>query len=90
MCSTFKFKSCVGRNFDYEISYNEELRAIRPSIEKYGTIYGIMGMCTGIIKNYPLLYDGINEYGLVCCGLAFKDNAVYNPPSDDEVKKKIF
>ena len=28
MCSIFKYKNIVGRNFDYEQSYNEELRFI--------------------------------------------------------------
>ena len=40
------------------------------------THFAIMGM--GIINNnYPLYYDGVNEYGLCMAGLNFPDNAVY-------------
>ncbi|MGN0177609.1 MAG: linear amide C-N hydrolase [Methanobrevibacter sp.] len=83
MCSIFKYNSIVGRNFDYEISYDEELKII--STMEYGNRFKIIGICAGIIKDYPLLYDGMNEYGLVCGGLAFTDNAVYN----DEMENKI-
>ena len=77
MCSTFKYKNCIGRNFDYEVSYNEELRVIEPN--RFDNKYKILGMCTGIIHDYPLLYDGMNQEGLCVCGLAFMGNAVYNP-----------
>lgn len=77
MCSTFKYKNCIGRNFDYEVSYNEELRVIEPN--RFDNKYKILGMCTGIIHDYPLLYDGMNQEGLCICGLAFMGNAVYNP-----------
>jgi choloylglycine hydrolase len=89
MCSIFKYNSCVGRNFDYEKSYDETFRIVNPN-EGYGTIYRIMGMCTGLVNDYPLLYDGINEHGLVCGGLAFEGNAVYNPISNDEIDRKYF
>ena len=77
MCSTLKYKNCIGRNFDYEVSYNEELRIIEK--DTFGNDYKIIGMCTGIIKDYPLFYDAMNEEGLCIAGLAFAGNAVYNP-----------
>lgn len=89
MCSIFKYRSIVGRNFDYEVSYNEELRVINPA-DRFDTIYRVVGMCTGLVKDYPLLYDGMNEHGLVCGGLAFTGNAVYNSASDDRIDKKYF
>ena len=67
MCSTFKFKQCVGRNFDYEQSYDEELRIIK-SMEFYNE-FEIIGMCTGLVKDYPLLYDGMNEIMCKCISI---------------------
>lgn len=75
MCSIFKYKDIVGRNFDYDVSYNEELRVIDRG--EYNNKFKIIGMCTGYIKNYPLMYDGMNEFGVVCGALAFEGNAKY-------------
>ena len=83
MCSIFKYRDCVGRNFDYEVSYDEELRVIEPMA--YGNELRVMGMCTGFVKNYPLMYDGINEKGLVVGALAFTGNAHYFDEVDDKV-----
>lgn len=88
MCSTFKFKQCVGRNFDYEQSYNEELRIIK-SMEFYND-FEIIGMCTGLVKDYPLLYDGMNEKGLCVSALAFEGNAYYNEREDGKVNIPSF
>ena len=76
MCSIFKYGNVVGRNFDYEVSYQEELRVVERG--EFDNDYKVIGMCTGLVKDYPLFYDGMNEYGLVCGGLAFTGNAVYN------------
>lgn len=76
MCSIFKYENCVGRNFDYEVSYNEELRVISKRDNPFSPKYDIVGMCTGL-SEYPLLYDGMNSNGLVCGGLAFTGNAKY-------------
>ena len=78
MCTALKYKQTMGRNFDYEISYGEEI--VQIPRHKYDNIYSIIGICTmytdanGI---YPLLYDGMNEYGLCMAGLAFVGNAYY-------------
>lgn len=75
MCTILKFKSCVGRNFDYDISNNEEIITIEK--DEFNNKYAIIGICTGLVNDYPLLYDGMNECGLVCGGLAFTNNAHY-------------
>lgn len=74
MCSTFKFGNCMGRNFDYEVSYREEIQTVEPN--EYDNKYKVLGMTTGIV-DYPLLYDGINQHGLACSALAFTGNAKY-------------
>lgn len=88
MCSIFKYKNCVGRNFDYEVSYQEELRIIE-SME-YGNDLKIIGMCTGFVQDYPLMYDGMNEYGLCCGALAFEGNAVYNDDEEEKINIPAF
>lgn len=75
MCTSLKYKSCFGRNFDYDVSYKEQLVSI--SKDEFGNEYAVIGMCTGLVKDYPLLYDGMNEFGLTCGGLAFTGNAHY-------------
>ena len=78
MCSIFKYKETVGRNFDYEVSYNEKLRVVNRG--EFDNQYKILGMCTDIVQDYPLFYDGMNEYGLCMGGLAFQDTAKYYKP----------
>lgn len=80
MCTVLRNKHCVGRNFDYEESYMEE--AIIVPKGKYHNSYSVMGICTGAVDDYPLLYDGINEHGLFCGGLAFEGNAHYRRYQD--------
>ena len=87
MCSIFKFKNCIGRNFDYQISYGEELKNIPKN--KYDNKYAVIGICTGAVEEYPLMYDGMNEYGLVCGGLAFQGNAHYYTSNEIQNKPKI-
>lgn len=71
MCIVIKYKDCVGRNFDYEKSFKE----IPKMYDKEK--YKIWGMCTGLIKDYPLYYDAVNEHGLFIAGLNFEGNAHY-------------
>ena len=75
MCSILKYNDCMGRNYDYEISYKEEIRVI-PKHECENE-YTIIGMCTGMVSDYPLFYDGMNSEGLCIGALAFKGNAFY-------------
>lgn len=75
MCTIFKYKNCVGRNFDYEKSYKEQMVIFDK--DEYHNKYAIIGICAGIESDYPLLYDGMNEHGLCVGGLAFSDFADY-------------
>lgn len=80
MCTGLKYNHCMGRNYDYEQSYNEEIINLPKNYK--GNKHAIIGIGTGYVQDYPLLYDAMNEQGLCCCALAFTDNAVYNPPDD--------
>ena len=72
-----------GRNFDYEISYNERV-CITPRnfsfsfrlIDDIKTHFAIIGITAGI-DEYPLYYDACNEKGLAIAGLNFAGNACY-------------
>ena len=88
MCTILKYKGMVGRNFDYEVSYKEEIRTIERN--EYDNKYSMIGVCTGAVTDYPLLYDGMNEYGLVCGGLAFTGNAKYQRYQEDKLNIPSF
>ena len=80
-----------GRNFDYEISYNERV-TITPrnykfefrKIDAIESHYAIIGIAAGI-DGYPLYYDACNEKGLAIAGLNFAGNAVYREMEDEMV-----
>lgn len=80
-----------GRNFDYEISYNERV-TVTPrnyelkfrKIDDIKTHYAMIGMAAGI-DEYPLYYDACNEKGLAIAGLNFAGNAVYREFEEDMV-----
>lgn len=80
-----------GRNFDYEISYNERV-TITPrnyefkfrKIDDIKSHYAIIGIAAGI-DEYPLYYDACNENGLAIAGLNFAGNAVYREVEDNMV-----
>ena len=80
-----------GRNFDYEISYNERV-TVTPrnyelkfrKIDDIKTHYAMIGMAAGI-DEYPLYYDACNEKGLAIAGLNFEGNAVYMEFEEDMV-----
>ena len=74
-----------GRNFDYEISYNERVTVTPRNYEfKFRKIddikshYAIIGMAT-VSREYPLYFDATNEFGLSMAGLNFPHSAVYFP-----------
>lgn len=77
-----------GRNFDYEISYNERV-TITPRnfkfdfrlIDSMESHYAIIGVAAGI-DEYPLYYDACNEKGLSIAGLNFAGNARYLDEKD--------
>ncbi len=87
MCTAASYKSkdtYFGRNLDYEFSYGEKI-AITPRnypfhwrhIGVNDNHYALIGMAH-IDNDYPLYYDGMNEYGLGIAGLNFVGNAKYN------------
>ena len=88
MCTAFKYRTFMGRNYDYEKSYNETITNIPK--HAYGNRYSIIGICAGDIKKRPLLYDGMNEYGLCCSALAFPGNAIYNKYMDGKYNKPSY
>lgn len=78
MCTVLKYKNTMGRNLDYEVSYDEKL--VKIPRHEYGNDYSIIGICTmhkDVDGIFPLLYDGMNEHGLCMAGLAFEGNACY-------------
>ena len=85
-----------GRNFDYEISYNERV-TITPrnykfefrKIDAIESHYAIIGIAAGI-DSYPLYYDACNEKGLAIAGLNFAGNAVYKEFDEDMVNVTPF
>lgn len=93
MCTaaTLKTKNhYFGRNFDYEISYDEEIvvvpRNYNISIRHEDDLSqhnAIVGICAGMMKEYPLYYDAVNEKGLAMGGLNFQDYAEYSNDLDD-------
>ena len=72
-----------GRNFDFEISYNERV-TITPRnytfefrcIDDIESHHAIIGIAAGI-DSYPLYYDACNEKGLSIAGLNFEGNAKF-------------
>ncbi|YAB13452.1 linear amide C-N hydrolase [Lactiplantibacillus plantarum] len=80
MCTAITYQSYnnyFGRNFDYEISYNEMV-TITPrkyplvfrKVENLDHHYAIIGI-TADVESYPLYYDAMNEKGLCIAGLNF-------------------
>lgn len=99
MCTSLSYmteKNYFGRNFDYEISYNERV-IITPrnyefkfrEIDDIKSHYAIIGIAAGI-DEYPLYYDACNEKGLAIAGLNFPENAVYNEIKEDMVNVAQF
>lgn len=92
MCTAATYSSkdhYFGRNFDYEISYDEEVVIVPRNFQldfkhedSFKTHNAITGIASGIVKEYPLIYDALNEKGLAMGGLNFENYAVYS----DEVK----
>ncbi|MDT6870887.1 choloylglycine hydrolase [Enterococcus faecium] len=86
MCTSITYVTSdhyFGRNFDYEISYNEVV-TITPrnyklnfrKVNDLDTHYAMIGIAAGI-ADYPLYYDATNEKGLSMAGLNFSGYADY-------------
>ena len=94
MCTASNYltnNNYFGRNFDYEISYNEKV-TVTPrnyefkfrKIDDIETHYAIIGIAAGV-DEYPLYYDACNEKGLAIAGLNFAGNAVYREYEEDMI-----
>jgi choloylglycine hydrolase len=88
MCTVLKYKNAMGRNFDYEQSYKEQI--IRVEANEFNNEYDIIGMATGFEQDYPLMYDGMNSQGLCVAGLAFEGNARYQRYQEDKMNVPAF
>lgn len=88
MCSAANYTTknhYFGRNFDYEISYNEQVMItprnyplkFRKINDITTTHYAIIGISAGI-NEYPLYYDATNEKGLSVAGLNFTGYTKYH------------
>ncbi|WP_338348826.1 choloylglycine hydrolase [Enterococcus faecalis] len=96
MCTAITYVSkdhYFGRNFDYEISYNEVVtitpRNYKFSFREVGNLdhhFAIIGIAAGI-ADYPLYYDAINEKGLGMAGLNFSGYADYK--KNEEGKENV-
>ena len=86
MCTAITYATkdhYFGRNFDYEMSYNEVVtitpRNYRFDFRKVKNLdkhYAMIGIAAGV-SNYPLYYEATNEKGLSMAGLNFPGNADY-------------
>ena len=72
----------MGRNFDYDKSYDENFVIVSSDNSEIRNEYSFMGVCNGLVKDYPLMYDGMNQFGLCVSGLAFVGNAYYEKKED--------
>ncbi len=99
MCGAANYLSgdhYFGRNFDYEISYNERItvtpRNYPLKFRKIDTIenhYAFIGITAGI-DEYPLYYDATNEKGLSIAGLNFEGNAYYADVDENKTNIATF
>ena len=99
MCTSAEFLSkyyYFGRNFDYEVSYNEKV-TITPRdfklsfkmIDDLDSHFAFIGITAGV-DDYPLYYDACNEKGLAIAGLNFDGYADYKDPVDGKVNVAPF
>lgn len=86
MCTCITFTAAdhyFGRNLDLDHSYHESV-AVMPrryplsfrNGKKFETHAAMIGMAF-VLRDYPLYYDGVNEYGLAMAGLNFPDNCFF-------------
>ena len=86
MCTAVSYKGsihCFGRNLDLDYSYEQSVVVVPKNFSlcfrkenTLSTHYAFIGTAY-VTDNYPLMYDGTNEYGLSVCGLNFPQNACY-------------
>lgn len=86
MCTAVRYNNLFGRNFDLDIEYERNILFVgrnyplklrhRKGLSRHYAFMG-MGLCT---EDFPLCYDGVNEYGLACASLNFPLYAKYSLP----------
>ena len=91
MCTAITFQTnshYFGRNLDLEYHYNEAVTIMPRNCPlpmrceaSPDSHYAIIGMAT-IDGQYPLFYEGTNEWGLSIASLNFPGNAIYHPMQD--------
>lgn len=94
MCTAITYKkNYFGRNLDLDYSYNEGVTVTPGNYplkfrkkEEIKNHYAIIGMAV-VEENYPLYFDGMNEYGVAMAGLTFHRNLCYR--EYDEKKDNI-
>ncbi len=88
MCTAIFYKtgnSYFGRTLDLEKCFDERItvtpRNFRFDFRRAGSIenhHAIVGIAT-VKENFPLYYEGANEWGLGIAGLNFPENVFYSP-----------
>ena len=83
MCTAISYNDYFGRNLDLDSTYNEQVtivpRKYKLTYRKQAldnNHYAFIGMAA-YYDDYPLFFDGMNEYGLCCAALNFPDFAYY-------------
>ncbi|MGI6177934.1 MAG: choloylglycine hydrolase [Eubacterium sp.] len=92
MCTCVSFKAkdhYFGRNLDLDHSYQESVTVMPRRYElsfrngkKLEEHFAMIGMAF-VLNDYPLYYDGVNEYGLAMAGLNFPDNCYFEKNAGD-------
>ncbi len=99
MCTAITYNSnnhYFGRTLDLEYSLNEKVVIVPRNyafdfkyLAKCKSHYSFIGC--GIIKeDYPLLYEGTNEYGLSVAGLNFPKSCKYFKPESNKINIASF
>lgn len=89
MCTALKWHDYFGRTLDDSTEYDLNLiitpRHYKFSFDKTKDLgYTIMGL--GVEYNdYPLYFEGVNEYGLAIAALEFKDYAIYHQYDNNKI-----
>ena len=88
MCTAVYYErgNIFGRTLDLECSYGEKIctvprgfSLVYKNIEREDCHAAFIGMAHSVV-GYPLLYDGVNEYGVAAAALNFPGYAKYHKP----------
>jgi hypothetical protein len=84
-----------GRTLDLDVDYNQQI-VITPckfnlsftNGKNTSNHYAIIGMAT-VVENYPLYFDAVNEKGLCIAGLNFSEDAVFEKPNGNKIRRVV-